>query len=268
MSGNALRVDAEVLFAWLQKPAALRQSRLMIIVAHPDDEVIGIGSRLPDLRSSMFVHGTTGAAAEEVNYSRQRASELASALRLAGLHPRQLRPLGHADQTLSHRLAELVGELAALVSTEKPQAIFTHPYEGGHPDHDSIAFAVHAACAAVHSPAAVMEIASYHQGRDGIRTGEFLPDGSSPCLTLQLSAEERVLKQQLLDCFESQRETLRYFGTATERFRIAPRYDFTRPPHEGRLFYENFNWGVRSGEQWRSLARNAVAEPTLAPQCH
>ena len=42
-----------------------------------------------------------------------------------------------------------------------------------------------------------------------------------------------------------------------ERFRPAPNYDFTRPPHAGQLFYEKFNWGM-TGEQWRALAGRAL----------
>ena len=37
------------------------------------------------------------------------------------------------------------------------------------------------------------------------------------------------------------------FPIAIERFRPAPDYDFTQPPHEGRLFYENYDWGMTSG---------------------
>jgi hypothetical protein len=43
-----------------------------------------------------------------------------------------------------------------------------------------------------------------------------------------------------------------------ERFRRAPCYDFARAPHEGKLYYENFDWGM-SGVHWRRLAQAAIA---------
>jgi hypothetical protein len=50
------------------------------------------------------------------------------------------------------------------------------------------------------------------------------------------------------------------FPVGVERFRYAPSYDFTRPPHDGRLFYEEQNWGV-SGKEWCRLARQALHAP-------
>ena len=75
--------------------------------------------------------------------------------------------------------------------------------------------------------------------------------------TVFLSAEERIFKRRVLDSFRTQRETLRWFPIEVERFRLAPDYDFTRPPHSGRLFYEQFDWGM-SGEPWRALVREAL----------
>ena len=58
----------------------------------------------------------------------------------------------------------------------------------------------------------------------------------------------------MLACFVSQRETLAPFGCESEAFRAAPVYDFTVPPHPGRLHYERFGWGVRNGDEWRRIA--------------
>jgi N-acetylglucosamine malate deacetylase 2 len=42
-----------------------------------------------------------------------------------------------------------------------------------------------------------------------------------------------------------------------ERFRDAPAYDFTRPPHEGPLMYERWNFDL-SGAGWRKCACAAM----------
>jgi hypothetical protein len=39
-------------------------------------------------------------------------------------------------------------------------------------------------------------------------------------------------------------------------FRPAPDYDFSQPPHSGKLYYEHFDWGM-SGERWRLFAAGA-----------
>ena len=44
-----------------------------------------------------------------------------------------------------------------------------------------------------------------------------------------------------------------------ERFRLAPRYDFTQPPHAGDLHYEQFGWEL-TPQRWRSLAAAALKE--------
>ncbi|HSV15486.1 MAG TPA: hypothetical protein VLI90_14595, partial [Tepidisphaeraceae bacterium] len=102
---------------------------------------------------------------------------------------------------------------------------------------------------------------SYHMGPGGIEAGRFLPSESAPSsVTVSLAPFERQMKRRMLDCFESQRQTLRYFPLSVECFRIAPRYDFSRPPHEGILFYEKFDWGMTAR---RFVALAEQAERTL-----
>lgn len=254
------RAEGQEVLKRLTDRIALEHARLLVIIAHPDDEVIGAGARLRNLKSSTFVHVTNGATVGDGAQARRRSAELATAMSLAGLSNTQLQPIGRADQSLPHTLIDLTHELRLLIAEENPDALLTHPYEGGHPDHDAIALAVHAACRAITQAPPVIEMAFYHQGAHGICTGEFLPDSETPTITLELSPPERAFKKSLLHCFSSQAQMLSYFSVDTEKFRIAPLYDFTQPPHPGRLFYENFDWGVRSGAEWRALARDALVE--------
>jgi hypothetical protein len=68
----------------------------------------------------------------------------------------------------------------------------------------------------------------------------------------------------MTDCFSTQRQVLTSFPIGTERFRLAPHYDFTAPPHDGRLFYENFPWGM-TGERFRRLVGDALLACGLEP---
>jgi LmbE family N-acetylglucosaminyl deacetylase len=199
-------------------------------------------------------------------YRVTRNAEALAALALAGVPARRVHGLGIADQEAAFQLTKIAHSLAALLRKLQPAVVVTHPYEGGHPDHDATAFAVRSASvlcglAGVPEPA-VIEMTSYHSRSGRIQTGEFLPAemiwGKSEVKTLELSAKERALKQAMLRCHQTQAATLQYFSTERERFRIAPNYEFTRPPHEGKLFYENFNWGM-TADRWCELASRALS---------
>jgi hypothetical protein len=69
----------------------------------------------------------------------------------------------------------------------------------------------------------------------------------------------------MLACFATQRESLAVSPFGPEKFRQPAPYDFTTPPHGGKLHYENFDWAPRSDE-WQKLASEAMADlfPTVS----
>ena len=136
--------------------------------------------------------------------------------------------------------------------------VLTHPYEGGHPDHDSTAFAVHAACALTPSPPAIYEFTSYHAREGCLEAGRFLPGGDEG-ETIAMCPEERARKLRMVECFASQLHFLRQFPMDAERFRRAPVYDFGQAPHVGALLYEIFGWSI-TGAEWRRAAAEAAGE--------
>jgi LmbE family N-acetylglucosaminyl deacetylase len=247
--------------------------RALAVFAHPDDETIALGARLSRFRTGHLMHVTDGAPRnqEEIQshgfgsreaYSRARAEELNRALTVAGLDAMSRDCLGITDQEASFHLPRITRSIAQILQTHRPEVIFTHPYEGGHPDHDACAFAVAHAVEMRKSCGGpgplILECAFYHAGREGIETGTFLPHPFvSQKVTYSLSESERMRKQALLACFTTQQAMLRYFRTDVERFRVAPEYDFSRPPHPGPVFYTSFQ-SVIAPEYFCGLARGAM----------
>ncbi|MGH7123037.1 MAG: PIG-L deacetylase family protein [Stellaceae bacterium] len=248
----------------------LRADRVALVVAHPDDETIGVGGQLSRLRSITVIHATDGsprAHSEHRAYARQRRRELEAAMALAGVSKDALVALGFIDQEVSLHLAELTRRLAGLFDERRVAIVMTHPYEGGHPDHDAVSFAVHAAREImarkpIDAPD-VIEMAFYHGGPAGMVAQRFVP-ADVPTIELPLSDAAWALKRRMLAAHASQVDALTQFDSRVERFRVAPSYDFGALPNGGSLYYETADWGM-TGARWQELAAAACRE--LGVEC-
>lgn len=255
---------------------ALAEVPLLFLVAHPDDEVLAAGGRLSRLPLAHIVYATDGAPrdpgdaerlgfASQEDYAAARRQEADRALAMLGIGRERVHRLGLTDQDVAQELPRLLRALTELCASLRPAAIITHAYEGGHPDHDAVALAAHILCRdrdGGGSPQ-LIEFAGYHDadGSGHITTQSFLPAEVAE-VTLRLKPSEQTHKRRVLECFRTQRRVLRQFGTENERFRRAPRYRFTAPPHPWPPYYERF---VRhlDGERWRGLAAAALAQSGL-----
>lgn len=246
----------------------MRRQRVLIVAAHPDDEVLGAGiwlHRHADY-DRHILHITDGSPrdmqdarakgfATRRDYAHARRKELSAALQMIGIPPGNCHQCEYPDKEAYLHFPELIGALDGWIRELEPSLVLTSAYEGGHPDHDAAAFAVAAVQQKLQS-FRVLEFPLYHaDARGQMVTAEFLPAASSAGEEgLTLSPAERELKSHMVDCFVTQREILRVFSLDREPLRWSPQYDFAEPPHAGPLLYELWVWGV-SGSAWRDQAR-------------
>jgi LmbE family N-acetylglucosaminyl deacetylase len=247
----------------------------MVVVAHADDETIALGARIERFGQARFIHVTDSAPRNGQDsrahgfqrlddYRQARTHELERMFGEAGLDRASRICLNFPDQEASLNLSSITCRVAQQIADRQPEVIFTHPYEGGHPDHDACAFAVHHAVTLNRLRGGgrplILEAPFYHAGPDGFEAGTFLRrDGWMPEMFYELSEGEKQRKHEMVGLFTTQRETLKNFHDTTERFRIAPVYDFTAPAHEGKLLYEHYPWGM-TGERFCRLAEEAETE--------
>jgi LmbE family N-acetylglucosaminyl deacetylase len=244
----------------------------LVVVAHPDDEVLGAGIWMhrQNAENVYIVHLTDGSPRDLKDaarlgfptrqaYASARRQELFQALKLLEIDASHCIECGVADQEAFLNLPAIIERLASLVHELRPHRVLTHAYEGGHPDHDAASLAV--AMLRKRFPyLSHLEFPLYHSGNDGrMITGQFLAgQDSSGQQVLRLTRNERNLKSAMLACFQTQQGILSCFGLERERFRSAPAYDFTLPPHPGPLLYERWGWSAH-GEAWREQAKRTLA---------
>lgn len=258
--------------------------RILIVAAHPDDETLGACAAMSRAAESTVLFLTDGAPGNprlrslgdrisREEYAAIRRKEAMTALALMGILRKRIVFLDGTDQEAIHQLPMLLERTAEVLRTVRPDAVITHPYEGGHPDHDAAALIVTAAIENLSSsgstPPAVFEMTSYHAAEGKCVTNKFLTPqkgcSSTQEYEIWLSPEERARKEQMLGCYRSQKLVINGFQVEPERLRAVPQYDFRRSPHPGKLWYECLSWPM-TGRLWRSQAKKALPQREMK-QC-
>nr|WP_281396897.1 PIG-L family deacetylase [Sphingomonas aerophila] len=240
-----------------------------VVVAHADDETLWAGSALSRLGDCRLIHVTDGAPRDMADaarlgftdrqgYSAARAAELDRALSLLGAGPERL-AYNIVDQEAALVLPALVDRLERDLADRL--VVVTHPYEGGHPDHDSAALAVGLAIDRLQrrhgkSPALV-EFACYHRVNGQRRFGAFWPNLDRPEQVRWLDDTDRARVDAAIEAHATQAQVIGNWRPDSERWRAAPNYLFTEPPPPGEALYDRFGW-VMTGSRWRILASEAI----------
>ncbi|HEX5432797.1 MAG TPA: PIG-L family deacetylase [Candidatus Angelobacter sp.] len=230
----------------------------VILVAHPDDEVIGCGAIMQRMHRPVVVFATDGAPRDDYfwkhhgsreAYAEIRRQEARAAVAIAGAEPFFLADRvsgGIADQELFRRLPQAAEEVEKVLAEIRPDALLTLSYEGGHPDHDSACFI--AAVVGRRRGLPVWESPLYHRDPHGHGVVQKFHQQDGEELQLKVEGEPMRRKVEMFHTYKSQKLVLDGFHPEIETFRPMANYDFTRPPMPWKLNYEVWQWSMTGGE--------------------
>lgn len=243
-------------------------NKTLIVVAHPDDEVIAFGAVMQRMQDAVVVFTTDGAPRDDYfwkdygsreAYAQVRREEARSALNVVGARPiflADLVPGGLVDQELFRALPEALQGLEKVMVDERPDAVLTLAYEGGHPDHDSACFISSTCAQSLGLP--VWESPLYFRDENGAGvTQKFIKHNGHEIVT-EVEGEALAKKIEMFHTYVSQKLVLDGFRPELEKFRPMAQYDFTRRPAPWKLNYEIWQWKM-SGEEVAAAFADVLA---------
>jgi LmbE family N-acetylglucosaminyl deacetylase len=214
--------------------------RLLVFVAHPDDETIACAGLLQRVPASLVVFAVDGAPAGYGferkfgtlrNYSEERFKEAERALSYlpCGSFRRLKTRRGEyfPDRQLFENLQEAANSLSSMVQEFSPDTLLSHAFEGGHIDHDACSFLANRVAQA-HS-LSHLEFPLYWKAPDGRDVFQEFRAPHRDEICLKLSEAEIVLKKKMLSEYKSQSDIVATFPPDKELFRPALPQDYERP---------------------------------------
>jgi LmbE family N-acetylglucosaminyl deacetylase len=223
--------------------------RILILVAHPDDEVVGCGASIARARAEgatvSALYLTNGCIGEsdlwpwqrkhyKKNVATRRSEGEAAAIALGVL------PVGWGDRparSLWQNLGIVYDEVLAAVKQYKPDQVWVPAYEGGNPDHD----ALNAIGFKLKSKLSVLEFAEYNYFGGRAQSQKFIAFDETSRVLL-LTADEQAAKKAALKIYASEIGNLSSIGFDQESYRPLASYDYAQPPHQGTVWYARFQW--------------------------
>lgn len=223
---------------------------VLVLAPHPDDEVVGFSALIGRRRavgaavSVLFL--TDGLPAAEVLWPWHRRRRPAMAARRRDEAERVARAMG-LETTIfldipSRRLKDELTLAGAAIADAVARlgigAVWAPAYEGGHQDHDATSFLA----SRLKPGLPVFEAPLYNFAGGVVRSQAFPSPPGLDAELVALTPEEQAEKRRLLAMYDSERRNLDYVEAGREALRPQPDYDYGRPPHPGKTFYQRFQW--------------------------
>ena len=184
--------------------------RILVLVPHPDDEIVGAAAAIRRARArgaqTHAAYLTTGVPEPAALWPWQRRkhnfmverrwAEAGAAAERLGLATalRQTLP----TRTLKSALAETHAALQAAIERLGIDRVWVPAYEGGHQDHDS----ANILASRLEAPG-IWEFSEYHFASGRVASQRFIRSAGSEQI-IELAPAERAAKRELLDLYASE----------------------------------------------------------------
>ncbi len=223
--------------------------RILILIPHPDDEVVACAAAIARARAQgarvFGVNLSHGCLARQTMwfwerglYAQRVEQRIAESVRVADFLGIKMvgGNMARPAREIWPDLQTVYGEVMQAMQQCAPDCLWVPAYEGGNPDHDAIN-----ALASTIKNVPVYEMAEYNFIHGIPHSNAFLAIKGNE-ITLTLTPEEQVMKRAALKLYESEQKNLGDMDVRYESFRPLAEYDYSKRPHEGKLWYERFQW--------------------------
>lgn len=221
---------------------------ILLIAPHPDDELVGatfIIKKVLLKKNLIIFFPTNGVLSKEEMWfwdkkkykekKKLRNEEMKKSLLLLGV--KKFFKQDIPTRKLKENIVKTFRKINLLVKDYKIDTIFCPAYEGGHQDHDVSNFI----CSRVRTISKVYEYAEYNFLKGQINCNEFVKPIKNEVI-IRLSEKEKKEKIKLLKIYNSEKGNLDYLSLEKECYRKLYDYDYSKPPHLGKLFYRRFSF--------------------------
>ena len=226
----------------------LKVKNILFIIPHPDDEIVGaciiIKRLLHEGKKVHFFFITNGVLSKNSMWFWQkkkfqkihmtRKNEMYMSMEKLKVNSYSWQDV--PTRTLKEIIYETHIKIKKLISLKKIDAIFCPAYEGGHQDHDVANFI----CSKFSNVCDIYEFPEYNFYKMKINCNTFIENENNQNI-LKLTNEEKIFKKNCLQVYNSEKNNLNYIKIHKESFRPIKKYDYSKPPHSGVLFYKRFN---------------------------
>ena len=223
--------------------------KVLLIFAHPDDEIVGLFTFInrKKKRGISFVTFflTNGVMPREKmwffkrnSYSSilsQRILEMKKSMTAIGIKNYTYQNI--PSRTLKDNIEPSIYRINKLINKHKIDTLFAPAYEGGHQDHDAANFI----SSKFVNKLSVYEYSEYNFFSNKVNSNHFI-NLSGKENNIYLDEHEKKEKIEALKIYESEKMNLNYLSFDKECYRSLLKYDYSKPPHSGILFYRRFSW--------------------------
>lgn len=225
------------------------KSKFLILAPHPDDEVVGTCILIK--RGVQFGHEfyifflTNGCISKnELWYYQKskhnqrlnrRLNEMKKTTELLKIERYFLQNI--PSRTLRNNINETIKKISEIIKTYKITTLLAPAYEGGHQDHDVANFIASRFRNCIN----VLEFSEYNYFNKTKRSNKFIEEFGNEKKIL-LNENEIKFKKMALNIYQSEKKNLTYIKVKEECYRNLVAYNYNIKPHEGKLFYQRFNF--------------------------